>query len=70
MAKERLHYIDVLKGILILLVVVGHTTWQAETNGVDNVLFLSMKEINFMIVPFFMAAFFAVTGYCANFDKP
>lgn len=70
MAKERLHYIDALKGILILLVIIHHTTWQAEMNGVDNALFLSVNEINFLIVPFFMAAFFAVTGYCANFDKP
>lgn len=67
MAKGRLHYIDVLKGILILLVVVSHTTWQAETNGVDNVLFLSMKEINFMIVPFFMAAFFCCNRLLCQF---
>lgn len=56
--------------MLILLVVLHHTSWQAEMNGVESFLFLSVKELNFLIVPFFMAAFFAVTGYCTNFDKP
>ena len=67
--KERLSYIDVAKGILISLVVVWHTTWLAETNGIDNIVFNFVEKIGFIYSPFFMAAFFFITGYCTNFEK-
>lgn len=68
--KGRLHYIDVIKGILILLVVFGHISWQANVTGVTNDVFAIVGRIGFFYSPFYMAAFFAVTGYCTNFDKP
>ncbi len=70
MEKERLHYIDVIKGILILIVVFGHTSWQADTCGVTNNVFKIAEYSGYLYYPFYMAAFFAVTGFCSNFDKP
>lgn len=70
MSKQRLHYIDVVKGILILIVVFGHTSWQADTTGVVNIIFQIADLSEFLYYPFYMAAFFAVTGFCSNFDKP
>ena len=70
MGKDRLHYIDIAKGILILLVVVFHTSWQADVTGVTNPIFQQIGKFGFLASPFYMSAFFAITGYCANFDKP
>lgn len=70
MEKKRLHYIDVTKGILILIVVFGHISWQADITGITNSFFQIAEWSNYLYSPFYMAAFFAVTGFCANFDKP
>lgn len=66
--KERLHFIDVAKGILILLVVYGHLyAWTTKLNpdAADYVL----QSIN-LFVSFYMPAFFVITGFCSNFKKP
>ena len=66
--KKRLHYIDVAKGILILLVVYGHLyAWTTKLNpdAADYVL----QSLNFFI-SFYMPAFFVITGFCSNFKKP
>lgn len=62
--KERLTYIDCLKGFLILLVVLGHVVqkmFRPETFD-DNLLFR-------MIYSFHMPAFFMVSGFVTKFCK-
>lgn len=59
------------KGILILLVVYGHTTWQANLTGIiNNHTIEFIGQTYFLYEPFYMAGFFAITGYCSNFNKP
>lgn len=67
MGKQRLHYIDIIKGMCVILVVVRHAPFVLgfADNPYMDIFFLK----NFFI-PFFMAAFFMVTGYCSNFDEP
>ena len=67
--RRRLHYIDIAKGLLILTVIILHVPMWSRQNGVTNELFVSVSKINFTFTSFFMAAFFAITGYCTNFNK-
>ncbi len=66
-SKERNHWVDVAKGILIFLVVWGHLDWMAETFAGTNV-FAYKAETNFAFLPYYMPAFFILTGMCSNFD--
>ena len=51
--NNRLKWVDVFKGILIVLMVVGHTA----------------NPIIKYIYAFHMAAFFFISGYTTNYDK-
>ena len=66
LTKDRIHWIDVLKGILILFVVIHH----APFNVNKNFSLLGYEWWNSFIIGFFMPAFFVVTGYCSNFNRP
>lgn len=61
--KDRIHYYDIARGILMLMVVYYHTMLQvsipAITNFWDSYFFIS----------FFMAAFFVITGLVTNFTR-
>jgi len=63
--KERIHWIDVIKGILILLVVFHHTPFNVK----GDFPLWGYKWWNTFIIGFFMPAFFVVTGYCTNFNS-
>ncbi|MBO5613525.1 MAG: acyltransferase family protein [Prevotella sp.] len=66
MNNSRLHYIDVLKGILIIIVVLHHIF------GLMRQYEYLPQETDYLeklYVPFFMAAFFVVTGFCSNYNK-
>lgn len=66
--KERIHYIDVAKGILILFVIYGHTYSRSQCleNNVINIIRTSLNGC----IPFYMPCFFVITGLCSNFNKP
>ena len=70
----RLPYMDVMKGILIIMVVFGHiyyALWKYGELTLDNVTYNITSFIaNVLIAPYYMAAFFFVTGFCSNFHKP
>lgn len=67
--NNRLHWIDICKGILILLMVCGHIPNIAGHKGVD-VTYLSKYGIFAQAyICFFMQAFFILTGYTSNFNK-
>ena len=58
--KGRLAYIDIAKGILIILVVIGHT--------IKGSVFVTKAMIQ-IINAFHMPAFFIISGFLANEAK-
>lgn len=69
--KERLHYIDIMKGITMLVVVFHHVLWiTADIKGVTNNTVLFLSGWQDMLASFIMPAFFFCTGFCSSFDKP
>lgn len=66
MSGMRLHYIDVFKGICILLVVIHHTLLSSSPPHTH--LSFDYTWLNNIIIAFFMPAFFVATGFCSHFD--
>lgn len=66
--KHRENWIDVSKGILILLVVLGHIHFIAKMNGVNYHPLEVLDQYYGVYGCFYMAAFFFLTGMCSNFD--
>lgn len=69
MEKERLHYIDIAKGLLILMVVYGHIDGTATELGFVNRAIEDIHRSVNIFVSFYMSCFFVITGYCTNFKK-
>lgn len=71
--NNRLEYIDLFKGILICMVVLGHIVYLLGLHtGIDVYIFpytLVSTICNDWIAPYYMASFFFVTGYCSTFNK-
>lgn len=62
-------WLDIAKGILIILVVLGHVQYYAhDFAGTDDFKFVGKTHIVF--VTWYMPAFFVITGYCTNFGIP
>ena len=66
--KQRLNYIDIAKGILILMVIYNHTENLASASGVHNWVIDIIPNTGFFR-PFFMPAFFVIAGCCSNYEK-
>jgi fucose 4-O-acetylase-like acetyltransferase len=69
MKSERLHYLDIAKGILILLVVIHHlphVMFHINPNAPEAYLQLQSSDIIYK--PFFMPAFFVITGMCLKLN--
>ena len=56
MAKTRLHYFDVLKGLAIFMVVIGHVLTMCIRDIDSAVLFKLVEKIH-------MPLFFFISGY-------
>lgn len=67
--KERLHYMDVAKGLLIFLVIIHHQPQLEAEYGVSNGFLNVLNDFSNYYNAFFMPAFFIITGYCTNFMK-
>lgn len=71
MQKTRLNWIDVAKGILILMVVYGHIYWVlSKILFIKNVALEDYGNIQNIWIAFYMPAFFMLTGYVSSFKKP
>lgn len=70
MEKKRLHYIDVAKGLLILMVAYGHIYGVSKGAGVEDVSVEWIHQSVNLFVSFYMPCFFVITGFCSNFKKP
>ena len=64
---QRLPWVDVSKGILILFVVLGHIEYYAQ-EFVGSHAYDFLHHIVFIYLPYYIPAFFVVTGYCSNFN--
>lgn len=71
LSNERFHYIDVAKGLLIIMVVYSHIEWLLSTRlGMFSVEWSFLNRIGFYLwVPFYMECFFVITGFCTSFKK-
>lgn len=65
--NERVHYLDTAKGILILVVLVCHFTWGGSLFHVKTYTCQALDAVEMFWTPFFMAAFFCITGMCSGF---
>lgn len=69
MSKERLHWVDVSKGILILLLLLHHFSSAKRVLGIDGDYFTFITCWQQVYTAFFMQAFMIMSGYCSNFNK-
>lgn len=68
---ERKQYLDVAKGLLIIFVVMWHALCVISSHDIscDNTdPILGFKLVPTLFLPFFMQAFFIISGYCSNFQ--
>ena len=64
MVSKRIDWLDVAKGLLILMVVYGHLQDEISKMNIQSKTILWIADIQNIWTPFFMPAFFVVTGYC------
>lgn len=69
MSITRKSYIDVAKGLLILMVVYGHIYGNASSM-VDFTTVEVIHQSCSLFIPFYMPCFFVLTGFCSSFNKP
>lgn len=67
---KRLGYLDCAKGILIVLVIIGHMYWILGDAHNPYIDMLFKVDIVKTFTPFYMACFFIITGFCSGFNKP
>lgn len=67
--NKRLLYIDVAKGILIWMVILGHISYFILPYSNDPICSNVNPLLSFFCNPYYLPAFFMVTGYCSHFDK-
>lgn len=69
--KNRIHYFDIAKGVLILLLLVHHYGSARRRLEISNDdCFIIFNSWQVVFTAFFMQAFFIISGYCSNFNKP
>lgn len=67
--KERIHWIDITKGLFIILMVLGHIPNMSGNIRLDNTYLVKCIFFASIYGCFFMQGFFVLTGYTSNFDK-
>lgn len=67
--NKRLPYIDIAKGVLIWMVIIGHVYYFLCRKRFDPTFSLISPICSFLWVPYNMPAFFIITGICSNFEK-
>lgn len=65
----RIKYLDIAKGILIMLLVFSHFTSAVRQIPIESDYFHWVGRANRVFTIFFMPAFFIISGYCSNFNK-
>lgn len=70
MISERIRYFDIAKGILIILLVFAHFRSAVIRLPFESPYFEYVYGWNSIFTCFYMPAFFLISGYCSNFNKP
>ena len=70
MKMDRIRYFDLAKGILIILLVFAHFRSAVIRLPFDSPYFGYVYGWNNIFTCFYMPAFFLISGYCSNFEKP
>ena len=65
---KRIHYLDLAKGILILLVVLHHFGSAFSRIGITSPFSYAIFSWQGIYTAFFMQCFFLVSGYCSTFE--
>ena len=68
--QKRSSIIDIAKGLLILLLLYGHTPLYFRQFGVDDGFLRFIESSKILYSCFFMQSFFMITGYCTTFSIP
>ncbi len=68
--KKRISYFDIAKGVLILLLVFAHFRSAVIRIPYDSPYFEMVYGWNHIFTCFYMPAFFIISGFCSNFNKP
>lgn len=66
--KEKIAYIDVAKGMLMLCLLWGHQIIELRMHGVENSTLEAMWKLVPLYNAFFMQTFFIITGLCSSFN--
>ena len=69
MSIKRISWIDATKGLLILLMVMGHILSNAVKQGISTDYLSKCIFFTSVYTCFFMQAFIVLTGYTSNFEK-
>lgn len=67
--KNRVHYFDIAKGLLILLLLLHHYGSARRRLDISNDYFELFNQWQVIFTAFFMQAFFIISVYCSNFNK-
>jgi len=71
LVNDRFPWIDIAKALLIICLVFFHMkTILIGSCGLKCQDFERIYRMSDFWIPFFMQAFFVITGYCSNFNKP
>ena len=65
--RERIHYLDAAKGILILLLLLHHFQSATRDFTMLNTYFELFTSWHSVFTVFFMQCFFIISGYCTGF---
>ena len=66
--EKRLHYIDIAKAILIILLLFSHSFIASRQMGHENETITWLWQYVLLFNAFFMQSFFFITGFCSNFN--
>ena len=66
--KERLHWVDSAKGILIVLVAIGHMIQRGDELGISCQALDVTKHMGQVWAVFFMSTFFIISGFWGNYE--
>ncbi len=64
--KKRIKWIDICKGFLIVLVVLGHVIASYNNSGISNIIYETIFSV---IYSFHMATFVFISGYLCTINK-
>lgn len=65
---NRIHYFDIAKGILILMLMLSHFGSASRRTDIENDWFHILFYLQPFYACFLMQCFFIITGYCSNFN--